>query len=306
MIVISTIQSDQSSSDVMEWLDNEMVLRINNDNVPVQFLKPDFNIDVEEDVSYIKSIWFRKGGYTKLSNSINNNQIINHATEELYTLSRFFYTKHPYLKSLGTTEYLTMNKLSVLSALNQSGLSIPATLVTGNKDKLSEFVNKHKDVIVKPLSEGLKFESDGQYFKVYTERLTEELFNSLEETFFPTLFQKLILRSYEIRSFYLNKKIYSMAIFLPRDKELEIDHRIHVQSNDVRMMPYQLPDNIEDKMRSTMKLLGLDTGSFDIVKDVNGNLIFLEINPSGQFGGLSSVCNYYLERAIGNYLKNEA
>lgn len=301
MIVISTVLADQSSSDVLDWLFDKKVIRVNNDNVAHELLSSVSQINFEDSFG-IKSIWFRKGGYNQAL-AFSNPQITKYATEELYSLSGMFYTKTRSTITLGTTEFMLINKLAVLATFKNCGLEIPPTLLTTKKFELLKFIDEHKSVIVKSLSEGLRFQQNGEYFKIYTEKLLSGFIENLEETFFPSLFQKQINRHFEIRSFYLSEKIFSMAIFTP--EESEIDHRIHIQNRNARMIPYQLPKVIEDKMISAMKLLDLDTGSFDIIKDIVGNYVFLEVNPSGQFGGLSNQCNYYLEREIANYLTNE-
>ena len=47
-----------------------------------------------------------------------------------------------------------------------------------------------------------------------------------------------------------------------------------------------------------MDALHLETGSLDLVKTIDGRLVFLEVNPVGQFGMVSIPCNYHLERNI--------
>jgi hypothetical protein len=34
-----------------------------------------------------------------------------------------------------------------------------------------------------------------------------------------------------------------------------------------------------------------------------GEYVFLEVNPTGQFGWVSDNCNYYLEEKIANHLQ---
>jgi D-alanine-D-alanine ligase-like ATP-grasp enzyme len=51
-----------------------------------------------------------------------------------------------------------------------------------------------------------------------------------------------------------------------------------------------------------MDNFNLNTGSIDIIKDNNGEYIFLEVNPVGQFGMTSIPCNFYLEKKIAEYL----
>ena len=55
-----------------------------------------------------------------------------------------------------------------------------------------------------------------------------------------------------------------------------------------------------------MQKAHLTTGSIDLIKSVDGEYIFLEINPIGQFGMVSNPCNYPLERKVAEWLvKND-
>ena len=51
-----------------------------------------------------------------------------------------------------------------------------------------------------------------------------------------------------------------------------------------------------------MDTLKLSTGSIDLVVDINDVYYFLEVNPVGQFGMVSSPCNYNIEKKLVNTL----
>lgn len=51
-----------------------------------------------------------------------------------------------------------------------------------------------------------------------------------------------------------------------------------------------------------MKELNLQMGSIDMLYTNEGKYVFLEVNPSGQFLGYSSSCNYNLDRVVAEYL----
>ena len=54
-----------------------------------------------------------------------------------------------------------------------------------------------------------------------------------------------------------------------------------------------------------MDQLNLDSGSIDIIYSTNKEYVFLEVNPIGQFGMVSSPCNYYIEKRIAQYFKSK-
>ena len=54
-----------------------------------------------------------------------------------------------------------------------------------------------------------------------------------------------------------------------------------------------------------MSCLGLDSGSIDMVVTKEGDFVFLEVNPVGQFNQVSKPCNYFLEKEISKYFTND-
>ena len=53
-----------------------------------------------------------------------------------------------------------------------------------------------------------------------------------------------------------------------------------------------------------MNSLGLNTGSLDIVFTKDNRFVFLEVNPSGQFGAVSETTNSNIEYEISKFLMN--
>ena len=154
---------------------------------------------------------------------------------------------------------------------------------------------------MKPISNAPTVRSGKTKYLSYTVQI-EGLDDVSTESFAPSQFQDLIEKKYEIRSFLLNRKFYSMAIFSQEDEQTRTDFR---QYNDVkpnRNVPYNLPEKLEEKLLKLADSFGLSTGSFDLIKTKNNDYVFLEVNPEGQFGMVSYPCNYYLEKKLAEEL----
>jgi glutathione synthase/RimK-type ligase-like ATP-grasp enzyme len=136
-------------------------------------------------------------------------------------------------------------------------------------------------------------------FLCYTEEMSEE---ELPTYFFPTLFQKKLAKVFELRIFYLNEKFYSMAIFSQEDQQTEVDFRNYNFEKPNRTVPFLLPIDLQKKLIQLMKNLHLKSGSIDMVLTEEGDYVFLEVNPVGQFGMVSSPCNYELSKLIAETL----
>ena len=51
--------------------------------------------------------------------------------------------------------------------------------------------------------------------------------------------------------------------------------------------------------------LKLKNGSIDIIKGIDNEYYFLEVNPVGQFGMVSKPCNYNIENFISKKLNEK-
>lgn len=117
-----------------------------------------------------------------------------------------------------------------------------------------------------------------------------------------SVFQEKLDKELEIRTFFLNGKCYSMAIFSQLDSQTSVDFRKYNLTTNNRNVPYQLSRMLEEKITKLMDELKLNTGSIDIIKTKDGRYVFLEVNPVGQYGMTSFPCNYHLDRKIAEYL----
>ena len=144
-------------------------------------------------------------------------------------------------------------------------------------------------------------------FMLYTtEILKKNVANFHKNRFFPSLIQEYVEKLFELRIFFLNDNFYSMAIFSQLDDQTKIDFRKYNRAIPARRVPFNLPNEIKDKIIKLMRTLNLNCGSLDFIVDLDGNFYFLEVNPVGQFGMVSSPCNFFLEKEIVNYLNQES
>lgn len=300
MIILVTESGDIISNKVVDWFIhlNKPFIRYNCD---VDFLE-NHSLD---DMSVI-STWFRRDALLeKTCFSENNLPVENkHLQKEYRMLKRHVFKKlkQQSSKVIGNYERYNLNKLDVLSIAKKEGLLVPESLITNKKTELIAFLEKHHRIITKSLSDSIIKSTEKGVEMIYTSEITTDDLNEITDAFFPSFFQKLIPKKYDIRSFYLEGEFYSMAIFSQRNPNTMIDFRNYMNN---RTVPYILPENIESKLSNLMHKLELNTGSIDIIHSIDDEFYFLEINPVGQFGQLSADCNYHLDKIIAKTLMNE-
>ncbi len=317
------MESDMSTISVIDWLDclgsrwkringedidettGELFLKIENDEAPYSSLVEGM------DRLLLTAVWNRRfHGLNKIRHWIypetsevgfNNarlEKLLIAEVGKVHAYSCSFFTDCFWLD---TAEAANVNKLSVLDAANEVGLKIPKTIVTNRRDRLTTtFLGR--EIITKHISEAHGMFFDATLFMNYTAVVTKEFIDTLPETFFPSLFQEKIEKKYEIRAFYLIGEIYAMAIFSQSSEQTKVDFRQYDFSNSNRMVPFDLPLSVQAKISALMERLNLKHGSIDLIKSVDDEYVFLEVNPVGQFGMVSYPCNYYLEEKVAKIL----
>ena len=323
ILILSQDLWESTTEEVMDWIVHLKgdVCRLNGEDLlgsnPLRFYmsnreEPQFHLNLEGqeiDLEEINVVWFRRWyNYQNLNflDSIKHpnlkHSISKYMTYELNSLSRFLFRLLKDRYWLSDENSINVNKLHVLQSAKAMGLDIPATLVTNNKRQLTEFKNRCGRIITKCIGEPDFFNYNKMNYGLYTEIIDDTALALFPDVFFPCLVQEMLCKEYEIRVFYLDGDFYSMAIFSQEDKQTSVDFRKYNYERPNRLVPYNLPGPLKEKITGLMKHLAFETGSIDIVRTRDNRDVFLEINPLGQFGMVSYPCNYYLEKKVAEFL----
>jgi ATP-GRASP peptide maturase of grasp-with-spasm system len=206
-------------------------------------------------------------------------------------------------KTIGNYKIQNLNKLDVLLKAKTLGITIPNTYIVSQKKRLMDIIEQKK-VITKPYHEIIHPKFENWSYGNYTSDVTEHKVKNIGNEIYPSLIQEKIEKKIEIRSFYLNNKFYSMAIFSQDSSKTQLDFRNYNFEKPNRTVPFKIPGPVEKKLKQLFKTLCLNSGSVDLIYTIDHQYVFLEINPVGQFGMVSIPCNYYLEKIIMKTLAN--
>ena len=306
MILIISNESDPSTDEVIDWLIylGAKLTRINKGEVVKKFVIKINNTDTcykitfdnkEIEDSKIKSFWYRKSGI-----NIFNDKNLNTISKRKKKFIKFINNENRILEAfieailskkhgIGYVKSKNINKLSVLQTAKECGLLIPKTIITNNRSYVKT------NSIIKAISEGIYYRINRKPYITYTMKIYPE---RLPKKFNSSLFQEMIVKEFEVRIFYLKGKCYSMAIFSQNNSQTKVDFRKYNYNKPNRTVPYTIPESLKQKIINLMEKLEFNTGSIDFLVDTKGKHIFLEVNPSGQFGMTSRPCNYFLEKEI--------
>lgn len=318
MILILSCDGDFSTDIVIDWLCYYQVayIRINS----FDFLNSPFLYEIQKDGTYtlkiggenidtklVNVIWFRKFGFFRSSVQYNDieklvdSYTVSHLSAEFTKiLDAFIYIfKDKYW--LTNPKYIYLNKTNVLHDAQECGFNIPRTILTNSKSYLMELM-KDKRLISKSVLDQFVARLGKDKHMMYTTEINNDDIENLPDMFLPSLVQELVEKKMEIRSFYIEGKCFSMAILSQKDPQTQLDFRKYNFEKPNRFIPYQLSIAQEESVDRLMKKIGLNCGSLDFIVTQDDSLVFLEINPTGQFGMVDFPCNYGLHQNIAETL----
>lgn len=314
-ILIITEECDSSVNSVMDWIFSygENVIRLSVRDFFSHFmvsksLPGDFLIRIRDEKSSfeIKSIWFRmdtSNDYMRFLfpeefSMTHFLELRKYLYKEVVSAKQIFFNENK-IRCLSNYNAINLNKVEVLFSAQKIGLTVPKTIVTNNRKDVMDFYREISDekIICKSIGENLSLYTSDE-FHLYQPilELGEKEIGTLPEIFFPSMFQELIQKEYDLRIVYLDGMCYSTSIHSGL-----LDFR-----EDYEQLSYntvKLPRDISLKIDNLMKRFSLNFGCIDLLKRFDSeDLVFLEINPSGQFGVFSAHSNFNMDKIIANYL----
>jgi MvdC family ATP-grasp ribosomal peptide maturase len=194
------------------------------------------------------------------------------------------------------------NKLRQLRTAQEIGLAIPRTLVTNSAEEAREFFREVKGKMVAKLLTPLSQSMSGSSFFLYTSAVKEEdLLEAESLRHSPMVFQEEIPKLRELRVVFVDGKLFVGALEASGYATSTVDWR-RASTNDCAWKPHELPSKIAFCLKAFMASFGLIFGAFDFIQTPSGEYVFLEVNPTGEWGMLERDLNYPISEAIAQAL----
>ncbi|MBP6089636.1 MAG: hypothetical protein KA521_00155 [Crocinitomicaceae bacterium] len=310
MVVLFKSIEDNYFVNVIEWFKfhdvNYHIIdleKIELNNFEISFVNEKLKINLKtEKLNFsfdeVSCFWYRSGKIRiqklKISNVNFNLKVANsYFRLEQEMLIDFIYSEIQ-KKSIGFTSRYPVNKLVQLKTACDVGLKIPDSIICSNKNNILNILDE-SSIITKAIQENI--------FTVYKNSLFFQRVQRIKlneiRNFSNTMFQNLIDKEVEIRTFYIENKFYSIG-FCCNDENIDMRDSYQNQNH----FKLKLPVNIEKKINSLMIKLNLISGSIDLIYSKTGEYYFLEVNSEGQYDWLSKLGGYNLDCEIANYIIN--
>ncbi|HLO96319.1 MAG TPA: hypothetical protein VK195_18575 [Burkholderiaceae bacterium] len=188
-----------------------------------------------------------------------------------------------------------------LAVAQGMGFRVPRTKITNDPLAIRSAFETFGPMVVKACRSGYAV-VDGEERAIYTSRLLKEHLEYIDEArLSPAIYQEQIPKRYDIRATIVGNMVFAAAIDSQSDVEAAVDWR-HTADPDLPHYPIELPDSVTTKLLQLMDHLGLTFGAADLVLTPNGDYVFIEVNPSGQWLWIDDKLQLGITDAIVSWL----
>ncbi|MGI2901837.1 MvdD family ATP-grasp ribosomal peptide maturase [Tolypothrix sp. VBCCA 56010] len=261
--------------------------------------------DKKLDLSEVSAVWYRRIAIAQRIPNTMDSQLRQASVQEsrvtvqgaIASIQGFHLDRLPNIR-------LADNKQLQLQVARQLGLDIPHTLITNNPQAVKEFSQEcEQGMIAKMLSSFAIYDRLGQEHVVFTNPVTDADLDNLDGLdLCPMTFQEKVPKALELRTTIVGKRVFTAAVDSQSLQLSRYDWRRQGIALLNAWQPYDLPQDIEQKLLQLMAYFNLNYGAIDIILTPDGRHIFLEINPVGEFFWLEHCPGFPISQAIAEVL----
>ena len=260
----------------------------------------------DRDISpqHIGSAWYRKVGSLSLLDAGADEAKSMHINNELRYTNTAIWSLYSEKKWLNSPNRIIQSqaKLGQLVLAKNVGFSIPHTTMGNNWEDIERAMLPEGDesMIVKMMHGVI---SENNVFKaLYTTPIDVAKLDEIRDHTipFPGIYQPFIDKAREWRVTAVGDEVFPAAIYT--GKTAKDDWRKHQATEAVEFKEEQLPEGFDEKCSQYLKEMGLKFGAFDFIEKPDGEMVFLECNPNGQYGWLEEKLDFPISEAIASEL----
>ncbi len=196
-------------------------------------------------------------------------------------------------------------KMPNLVLASDLGLRTPKTIITNNSDEAEKFCSENNwNVIVKPFK-FIEFENRNNLYYAFANKINETEFHKFKNNIAlaPTMLQEYIEKDIELRVTIIGDKVFAVAINSQTNDISKNDWRI-IDPSKIEHSEFTLPKEIEEKLILFNQFYGLDYSGIDLIIDKQGDFVFLECNPEGEWYWLEEILALPMAKTFAELLNS--
>jgi glutathione synthase/RimK-type ligase-like ATP-grasp enzyme len=195
------------------------------------------------------------------------------------------------------------NKPLQLKWAAEEGLRVPRTLVTNDEDAVRRFASECVDGLVAKTLSSFVVDRDDDELAVYTTLVRDEDLQDLSGLrLSPMQFQEVVPKAFDLRCTVVGTAVFTAVLDAPLLEDGCVDWRIQGYALADAWQPHVLPAHVEKALLALLDRFGLNYGAIDMVLTPDGEYVFLEVNPAGEFLWLDGLGGRSISDALAGVL----
>lgn len=227
------------------------------------------------DLSNVVGVWWRRPRRHAISSAIQESRIKQFCLDE----SRAMF--EGWIHMLGrrvinplANENAANQKPFQIHVAKQMGLRTPETLISNCPERVQDFINACKGKVI------FKTLTTINWQMCETRPINRDVVRQLHTLpYSPVIFQEKISKKVDVRVTVVDQQLFPVLIEADHPNA-QLDWRLDSAAS---VSQTTIPAEVEQKLLALMSTLGLRFGAIDLAIDFEGNYVFFEINPSGQY-----------------------
>lgn len=238
--------------------------------------------DATVPMNEVTAVWWRRPQPFGIPNTVTDPAVRHFAMSEAATAFQGMWQSS---RALWVNNILrdaaAAHKPWQLALAKQVGLAVPDTLITNDPDEARRFWAANPgQVIFKPFTASLHSWRETRMLKPEEEGMADAV------RLAPVIFQKYVSGT-DLRITAIGDRLFPAEADASAG-EYQVDVRLNT---NLKYKEHQLPPGVAEKLLALMRRLGLEYGAIDMRRTPEGEYVFFEVNPAGQF--------LYVEMATG-------
>ena len=245
----------------------------------------------------VSSIWYRRPAHPIIAPSIVDVDARKYAEGESWdALLGLWEGINGLLVSKPSSIRSASHKWEQIRRAQKLGFKVPKTLITNNPKEARQFCGSVGATAVKAVLRSVIAHKD-RHEAAYTTPIDFDDPRIEDVDLAPCIFQEYVPKQLELRITVVSDSVFACAIHSQRS-----DKTKHAWRNyDLKNTPHEswvLPKDVERKCKEMVRSYGLNFSAIDMILTPDGEYVFLELNPNGQWAWIDELTDLPIAEAL--------